>query len=142
MDALNYYDLKPKLKEMVMESYNRLSREYDLIVMEGAGSCCEMNLKQNDLVNFPMAAEVGAPCILIGDIDRGGVFAQIIGSFHLMTSKNGRLPWVFSSTNSVETRRSLRLGWTIWAWSLSRPLAPGLKPRGISCRFYGTVRAL
>ncbi len=91
MDALNYYDLKPKLKEVVMESYNRLSRDYDLIVMEGAGSCCEMNLKQNDLVNFPMAAEVGAPCILIGDIDRGGVFAQIIGSFHLMTPQERAL---------------------------------------------------
>ncbi len=46
-----------------------------------------MNLRQNDLVNFPMARQAGAPCILIGDIDRGGVFAQIIGSFHLMTRK-------------------------------------------------------
>jgi len=87
MDALNYYDLKPKLKEAVMESYNRLSQDHDLIVMEGAGSCCEMNLKQNDLVNLPLAREVDAPCILIADIDRGGVFAQIIGSFHLMTRK-------------------------------------------------------
>jgi adenosylcobyric acid synthase len=87
MDALNYYELKPRLREVVKESYSRLSREYDLIMMEGAGSCCEMNLKQNDLVNFSMAREVGAPCILIGDIDRGGVFAQIIGSFHLMTRK-------------------------------------------------------
>ena len=87
MDAMNYHDLKPRLKEVVMDSYSRLAKDYDLIVMEGAGSCCEMNLKQNDLVNFPMAREAGAPCILIGDIDRGGVFAQIIGSFHLMTRK-------------------------------------------------------
>jgi len=87
MDAINYYEIKPRLKEVVMESYNRLAKDYDLIVMEGAGSCCEMNLKQNDLVNFPMAREAGAPCILIGDIDRGGVFAQIIGSFHLMSRK-------------------------------------------------------
>ncbi|MBL7217476.1 MAG: cobyric acid synthase [Desulfobacteraceae bacterium] len=87
MDAMNYHDLKPKLKEVVMDSYSRLAKDYDLIIMEGAGSCCEMNLKQNDLVNFPMAREAGAPCILIGDIDRGGVFAQIIGSFHLMTRK-------------------------------------------------------
>ena len=87
MDAMNYHDLKPRLKEVVMDSYNRLAKDYDLIIMEGAGSCCEMNLKQNDLVNFPMAREAGAPCILIGDIDRGGVFAQIIGSFHLMSRK-------------------------------------------------------
>ena len=87
MDAMHYYELKPRLKEVVMESYNRLAKDYDLIVMEGAGSCCEMNLRQNDLVNFPMARQAGAPCILIGDIDRGGVFAQIIGSFHLMTRK-------------------------------------------------------
>ncbi len=85
LSALNYYELKPHLKDVVMASYSRLSREYDLIIMEGAGSCCEMNLKQTDLVNFAMAEEAGAPCILIGDIDRGGVFAQIIGSFHLMT---------------------------------------------------------
>ena len=87
MDAMNYHDLKPRLKEVVMESYNRLAKDYDFIIMEGAGSCCEMNLKQNDLVNFPMAREAGASCVLIGDIDRGGVFAQIIGSFHLMTRK-------------------------------------------------------
>jgi len=87
MGAMNYYALKPRLKEVVMESYTRLARDHDLIVMEGAGSCCEMNLKQNDLVNFSMARQVDAPCILIGDIDRGGVFAQIIGSFHLMSRK-------------------------------------------------------
>ena len=85
MDAIDYYDLKSMLKRKVMESYETLARDYDVIVMEGAGSCCEMNLKENDLVNFPMAREANAPCILIGDIDRGGVFAQIIGSFHLMT---------------------------------------------------------
>ncbi|MFH1350549.1 MAG: cobyric acid synthase [Pseudomonadota bacterium] len=87
MEAMNYHAFKPKLKKMVMDSYNRLEREYDLIVMEGAGSCCEMNLKANDLVNLPLAKAVGAPCILVADIDRGGVFAQIIGSYQLMTRK-------------------------------------------------------
>ncbi len=87
MDASAYHDFKPGLKKAVMESYNRLAGEYEIIVMEGAGSCCEMNLKENDLVNFPMAQAVGAPCILIADIDRGGVFAQIIGSYNLMTRK-------------------------------------------------------
>ncbi len=87
MDAVAYYALKPRLKRVVMESYVRLSREYEIIVMEGAGSCCEMNLKDHDLVNFSMARAVGAPCILVADIDRGGVFAQIIGTYHLMTPK-------------------------------------------------------
>ena len=87
MDAVHYYDLKPMLQKVVMESYEKLARDYDLIVMEGAGSCCEMNLKENDLVNFPMAMKANAPCILIGDIDRGGIFAQMIGSFHLMSRK-------------------------------------------------------
>ncbi len=87
MNASAYHDFKPRLKKGVMESYRRLDREYEIIVMEGAGSCCEMNLKENDLVNFPMAKAVGAPCILVADIDRGGVFAQIIGSYNLMTRK-------------------------------------------------------
>ncbi len=87
MDAKNYHAYKPRLKKAVMESYRRLADKYDLIVMEGAGSCCEMNLKKNDLVNFAMAKAANAPCILVADIDRGGVFAQIIGSYHLMTRK-------------------------------------------------------
>ena len=91
MEALAYYNFKPRLKNAVLESYERLAREYELIVMEGAGSCCEMNLKENDLVNFSMAKAVNAPCILVADIDRGGVFAQIIGSFHLMTRKEREL---------------------------------------------------
>ncbi|MFW6147596.1 MAG: cobyric acid synthase [Thermodesulfobacteriota bacterium] len=87
MDASRYHEFKPRLRSLIMESYNRLAAQYDLIVIEGAGSCCEMNLKKNDLVNFPMAQAVNAPCILVADIDRGGVFAQIIGSMHLMNSK-------------------------------------------------------
>jgi adenosylcobyric acid synthase len=91
MEAINYHEFKPKLKKIVLESYNTLARDYDIIVMEGAGSCCEMNLKENDLVNFPLAQQVRAPCILVADIDRGGVFAQLIGSFKLMTRKEKAL---------------------------------------------------
>ncbi|MBW1766882.1 MAG: cobyric acid synthase [Deltaproteobacteria bacterium] len=91
MEAFAYHDFKPRLKKAVMESYDTLAGEYDLIVMEGAGSCCEMNLKQNDLVNFSMAKAANAPCILVSDIDRGGVFAQVIGSYDLMTLKERAL---------------------------------------------------
>ena len=95
MDAVNYHDFKPELRRKVFDSYNRLAQGYDVIVMEGAGSCCEMNLKDNDLVNFSMAKALGAPCILVADIDRGGVFAQVIGSFHLMTKKEKDLTMGF-----------------------------------------------
>ena len=91
MEAMDYHGYKSRLKAVVQSSYRRLADEYDLIVMEGAGSCCEMNLKENDLVNFPMAIWAKAPCILVADIDRGGVFAQLIGSHHLMTPEERSL---------------------------------------------------
>jgi adenosylcobyric acid synthase len=87
MDAVDYYAIKPKLKKAVTASYHRLATDYEIIVMEGAGSCCEMNLKDNDLVNLSLAKQVNAPCILVADIDKGGVFAQIIGTYNLMTRK-------------------------------------------------------
>ncbi|MBN1624908.1 MAG: cobyric acid synthase [Deltaproteobacteria bacterium] len=87
MNAKAYEAFKPRLRAAVMESFGQLEREYDLIVMEGAGSCCEMNLKENDIVNLSMAEAVNAPCVLVADIDRGGVFAQIIGTYNLMSRK-------------------------------------------------------
>lgn len=91
MDAAKYHDSKPLLKKTIMESYNILTKKYDLIVMEGAGSCCEMNLKKNDLVNLAMAKSAGAACILVADIDRGGVFAQLIGTYNLMSSREKKM---------------------------------------------------
>ncbi len=91
MEAVKYHDFKPWFKKAVMESYNILAEKYELILMEGAGSCCEMNLKKNDLVNLPMAMAVNAPCILVADIDRGGVFAQLIGSYDLMTAREKKM---------------------------------------------------
>jgi len=91
MGAVDYYGLKSRLRGVIRDSYNRLAKDYDLIVMEGAGSCCEMNLKESDLVNLPLARSLKAPCVLVADIDRGGVFAQVIGSFKLMTPKEREL---------------------------------------------------
>jgi adenosylcobyric acid synthase len=109
MDASHYHDFKPLLKSVVIESYNHLAGKYDLIVMEGAGSCYEMNLKDNDLVNLSMAKAVHAPCILVADIDRGGVFAQIIGSLHLMTRRESSLS-AFSLTSFAGTRTFFHQG--------------------------------
>ncbi len=89
--AQEYYRLKPRLARKVMESFRRLARVHDLIVLEGAGSAVELNLKQNDLVNFNMAKKAGAAVILVADIDRGGVFAATIGSYHLLTAGERRL---------------------------------------------------
>jgi adenosylcobyric acid synthase len=89
--ARDYYRLKPKLVRKVMESYCRLAQAYDLIVLEGAGSAVELNLKKNDLVNFNMARKAGAAVLLVADIDRGGVFAATIGAFHLLTLGERRM---------------------------------------------------
>jgi adenosylcobyric acid synthase len=89
--ARDYYRLKPRLVKKVMESYRRLAQAYDLIVLEGAGSAVELNLKKNDLVNFAMAKKAGAVVLLVADIDRGGVFAATIGAFHLLTPSERRM---------------------------------------------------
>ena len=89
--ARDYYRLKDRLVRKVMESYRRLAQAYELIVLEGAGSAVELNLKKNDLVNFSMAKRAGAAVLLVADIDRGGVFAATIGAFHLLTQAERRM---------------------------------------------------
>ncbi len=89
--AREYYQHKPRLVRQVMASYRRLSEAYELIILEGAGSAVELNLKPNDLVNFSMAKRAGAAVLLVADIDRGGVFAATIGSFLLLTRSERRL---------------------------------------------------
>ncbi len=93
--AQEYYRHKPRLVRKVMESFRRLSRTCDLIILEGAGSAVELNLKKNDLVNFNMAKKADAAVILVADIDRGGVFAATIGSFYLLTPRERRLLHAF-----------------------------------------------
>lgn len=89
--AVEYHSQKKQLVNAVMESFNRLAAQHEVIVLEGAGSCCEVNLKKNDIVNFAMAGRAHSPCIIVADIDRGGVFAQLIGSMHLMSRKEKEL---------------------------------------------------
>jgi len=89
--AQDYYRHKPRLVRQVMASFRRLARDYELVILEGAGSAVELNLKKNDLVNFSMARKAGAAVLLVADIDRGGIFAATIGSFHLLTPGERRL---------------------------------------------------
>ena len=84
MSAWDYYDYKSALIPKVREAYERLAAQYDIIVIEGAGSPAEINLKRDDIVNMGMAKMAKAPVLLVGDIDRGGVFAQLIGTVMLL----------------------------------------------------------
>ena len=84
MDAMEYYRNKTKLLPEIMAAYESLAEEYDIIVIEGAGSPAEINLKENDFVNMGLAKMVNAPVLLAGDIDRGGVFAQLYGTVALL----------------------------------------------------------
>ena len=84
MKAMDYYKRKRDFVPDVLEAYNSLASEYDIIVIEGAGSPAEINLKQEDIVNMGLAELVDAPVLLVGDIDRGGVFAQLYGTVALL----------------------------------------------------------
>ena len=84
MDAAVYYQYKRKLVKPIMEAYDSLAAENDILVLEGAGSPAEINLKQEDIVNMGMAKLAHAPVLLAGDIDRGGVFASLYGTMALL----------------------------------------------------------
>lgn len=84
MSAAEYYRTKKKYVPAVLDAYHKLEEEYDIIVIEGAGSPAEINLKDEDIVNMGLAELVDAPVLLVGDIDRGGVFAQLVGTVMLL----------------------------------------------------------
>lgn len=84
MRAMEYYRRKREYIPAVLAAYESLAAEYDVIVIEGAGSPAEINLKQEDIVNMGLAKLVDAPVLLVGDIDRGGVFAQLYGTIALL----------------------------------------------------------
>ena len=79
-----YFAKKKEYIPVIRESYEQLAADHDIIVIEGAGSPAEINLKQDDIVNMGMAKIADAPVLLVGDIDRGGVFAQLIGTVMLL----------------------------------------------------------
>ena len=97
-DAYDYWrgksqfsNLNFQLRKEVCAAFDRLAQRYNPIVMEGAGSIAEINLRDHDLVNLPMARHAKADVVLVGDIDRGGVFASIYGSIMLQTPEDRRL---------------------------------------------------
>ena len=85
MKAMDYYRRKPELVPVIKDAFSRLEEQYEVIVLEGAGSPAEINLRENDIVNMGMAEMADAPVLLVGDIDRGGVFASLYGTVKLLS---------------------------------------------------------
>lgn len=84
MSAREYFRRKKEFIPDIMRAYNELSASHDIVVIEGAGSPVELNLKQDDIVNMGMAKMAQSPVLLVGDIDRGGIFAQLVGTLSLL----------------------------------------------------------
>ena len=87
MSATQYHQYKKRALRAVKESFYRLKERYELMVIEGAGSPAEINLRENDIVNMGMAEIADCPVILVGDIDKGGVFASLIGTLELLSKE-------------------------------------------------------
>lgn len=85
MEAQTYHDYKTVAMEAVLESHQRLARAFDLLMVEGAGSPAEINLRENDIANMGYAEAVDCPVIIIADIDKGGVFAHLVGTLELLS---------------------------------------------------------
>lgn len=85
LDAKAYHDYKLLAKQAVLTSHGRLAKQYDVIIVEGAGSPAEINLRDNDIANMGFAESVDCPVILVADIDRGGVFAHLVGTLSLLS---------------------------------------------------------
>jgi adenosylcobyric acid synthase len=86
MDALDYHAYKAEAMVAVMDAWRALSQRYDVIIAEGAGSPAEINLRANDIANMGFAEAADCPVLLVGDIDRGGVFAQLVGTLELLSA--------------------------------------------------------
>jgi len=92
LSAKNFGDIKALAFNAVLESYARLQKQFDFIVIEGAGSPAEINLRKNDIANMGFAEAVDCPVVLVADIDKGGVFAHIVGTLQLLSpSEQGRI---------------------------------------------------
>lgn len=85
MSAIEYHDFKPEVMQAILDSYRRLCSQHDMVIIEGAGSPAEINLRENDVANMGFAEAVNCPVILVADIDRGGVFAHITGTLELLS---------------------------------------------------------
>ena len=91
LTAREYYTHTDSLRAVVLEAYENLARRFDAVVIEGAGSVSELNLRSHDLVNLWLATRIGAPWMLVADIERGGVFGSVVGTTQLLTPEERAL---------------------------------------------------
>src|SRR6185436_8281138 len=91
LEAKTYYEKKELLWKHVTQSLDRLRQAHELVIIEGAGSPAELNLKRGDIVNMAVARYAGSPVLLVGDIDRGGIFAQLLGTLWLLDREEREL---------------------------------------------------
>lgn len=91
MDSYKYKELNKELKRVAIETFYNLEKNYELMVLEGSGSCAEINLKESDIANMSMAKASNSPVILVADIDRGGVFASVVGTIMLLDEEEKKL---------------------------------------------------
>ncbi|UCH82144.1 MAG: cobyric acid synthase [Nitrospiraceae bacterium] len=102
MNAAECIDIKAKAWEAVTAAYDRLSNQYDLIVIEGAGSPAEINLRKEEIVNMKVARYADAPVILVGNIDKGGVFASFYGTVELLKDPAGEHDDTYSDADFIK----------------------------------------
>ena len=136
--AREYYGHHDFLLERALAAYHRLAARYEYVVIEGAGSVAELNLKKTDLCNLGFARRVDAPGLLVADIDRGGVFASIIGTYSLLEDEERRLLRSFAVNRFRGDVEPLRTGRQDHRGAHRQPLPRGLpdgprdraRPRG------------
>ena len=129
-EAAGYFRMKKSLVPEVLGAYESLAAEYDIIVIEGAGSPAEINLRNADsFVNMGLAELVNAPVLLVGDIDRGGVFAQLYGTVDPAGDLSG-----FADRSSVADWARDGLSWAVGEGLIAGRSSDALDPQGLTTR--------
>lgn len=153
--ARDYAALKPQLMGAVLDSFNRLRSAYDLVIVEGAGSPAEVNLRAGDIANMGFARAADVPVILAGDIDRGGVIAQIVGTKAVIDAADAAMvagflinkfrgdPWLFDDGYALIEASTGWRGFGVVPWFSQAHLLPAEDALDISssCRDEGVTIA-